>query len=310
MRVLMFPGLGLEIPMERIAFRVPGLGNPVYWYGIIIVSGLMLAVWFCSKQAPKFGLTGENVTDMMLYAVPACLIGARLYYVIFYLDLYRRTDGSLDFGAMVRIWDGGIAIYGAVLAAIVVVFLFCKAKKLSFLAFADLGIMGLFIGQSIGRWGNFINMEAYGGITDVAWRMSSVEIAEELLRKGQADTATYEAVLEGTLGVHPTFFYESLWNLIGLLLVLYIVKKGRRFDGQSFFTYLAWYGLGRFWIEGLRTDSLYLFGTGLRVSQVVALVSVVIGGTLLVWYGRKKAGQPLYVEMISKKEETSDGEGT
>jgi len=310
MRVLQFPGLGLEIPMERVAFTVPGLNIPVYWYGLIIVTGLMLAAWFCSKQAPKFGLTDENVTDMLLYAIPACLIGARLYYVIFYLDLYRRADGSLDFGAMVRIWDGGIAIYGAVIAAIVVVYLFCKAKKLSFLAFADLGIMGLFIGQSIGRWGNFVNMEAYGGVTDAAWRMTSTQIAEELLRKGQVDAAAYEELLSGTLGVNPTFFYESMWNLIGLLLVLWLAKKGRKFDGQNFFIYLAWYGLGRFWIEGLRTDSLYFFGTGLRVSQLVALASVVIGGGLLVLYSRKKAGQLLYVEKIKAKEAVNDGENT
>lgn len=314
MRELSFPGLGLSFELNRVAFTV--LGHPIYWYGIIIAAGFLLAVWFCSKQAGRFGIKSDDIIDMLFFAVPLCIIGARAYYVIFYLDLYRRADGSLDVGRMLRIWDGGLAIYGAVIMAAIVLFLFCRFKKISFLAFADLGVYGLFIGQLVGRWGNFMNIEAYGGVTSLPWRMCAPSIAQELLEKGLADSQTYQAILDGTLGVHPTFLYESLWNLAGLCILLVILKRGRRFDGQTFFTYLFWYGLGRFLIEGLRTDSLYFFGTGLRVSQILALVSCVTALCLLIWSFRKRSEETLYVdqmaEMTKEKEKGSerDADGT
>ncbi len=313
MRELFFPGLGLSFELNRVAFTV--LGRPVYWYGIIIAAGFLLAVWFCSSKAPRFGIKGDDITDMLLFAVPACIIGARAYYVIFYLDLYRRADGTLDLGSMVRIWDGGLAIYGAIIMAAIVLLIFCKVKKISFLAFADLGVYGLFIGQLVGRWGNFMNIEAYGSVTDLPWRMCGPSIAQELLDKGLVDAAGYQSILDGTLGVHPTFFYESLWNLVGLCVLLVILKKGRRFDGQTFFTYLFWYGLGRFFIEGLRTDSLYFFDTGLRVSQVLALVSCLAAVVLLVWSFRTRNGETMYVDRIAKttqieKGSENDADGT
>lgn len=306
MRTLTFPGLGLSFELSRVAFTV--LGHPIYWYGIIIACGFFLAYLFCSWQSKRFGIRSDDILDLLLFAVPLCIIGARLYYVIFYLDLYRRADGSLDFGAMLRIWDGGLAIYGAVLVAAVVLAVFCKVRKLPFLAFADLGVFGLFIGQSIGRWGNFMNIEAYGSVTDLPWRMCSESIAQELLAKGLVDQAGFDAILAGTLGVHPTFFYESLWNLIGLGILILILKKGRKFEGQTFFTYLFWYGLGRFFIEGLRTDSLYLFGTGLRVSQGVALASCILGLGLLIWSYKTRTGKPLYVDRISLDEKKTEEE--
>ena len=305
MRELFFPGLGLSFELNRVAFTV--LGRPVYWYGIIIAAGFLLAVWFCSRKAPRFGIKGDDITDMLLFAVPGCIIGARAYYVIFYLDLYRRADGTLDFGSMVRIWDGGLAIYGAVIMAAIILFIFCKVKKISFLAFADLGVYGLFIGQLVGRWGNFMNIEAYGSVTDLPWRMCGPSIAQELLDKGLVDAAGYQSILDGTLGVHPTFFYESLWNLVGLCVLLVILKKGRRFDGQTFFTYLFWYGLGRFFIEGLRTDSLYFFGTGLRTSQMVALISCTAAVGLFVWSFRTRKGEKLYVEQLTESNEIEKG---
>lgn len=299
MRVLSFPGLGLEFELNRVAFSV--LGRPIYWYGIIIAFGFFLAYLYCTRQSKKFGIRSEDVVDLLLFAVPLCILGARAYYVIFYLDLYRREDGSLDFMEMLRIWDGGLAIYGGIIVAVLVLAVFCKVRKINFLAFADLGVFGLLIGQSVGRWGNFMNIEAYGGVTDLPWRMCSTSIAQELfLQKGLIDQATYDAILEGTLGVHPTFFYESLWNLIGLGILILLLHKGRKFDGQTFYTYLIWYGLGRFWIEGLRTDSLYLFQTGLRVSQGVALLSCCAGILLYLWTRGRKKGVPLYVDRIAK----------
>lgn len=256
MSTVSFPGIGLTIEVKEIAFRV--FGWPIHWYGIIIAAGFLLAVIFCCKKADIYGIEQDDIMDLLIYAVPLCIIGARLYYIIFYLDLYRNSDGGLNFSQMVRIWDGGLAIYGAIITAILVALIFCKAKKIRFLALADLSSFGLLIGQLIGRWGNFVNVEAYGAPTDLPWRMGIYDTVNGVYQY---------------MEVHPTFLYESLWNLAGLLLLALVVAKHRKFDGQIFLGYVAWYGLGRAWIEGLRTDSLYFFSTGLRVSQVLAIVS-------------------------------------
>ena len=164
--------------------------------------------------------------EIPVFAVPLAILGARLYYIIFYLDRYRIAGGGLDFAAMVRIWDGGLAIYGGVIAAALTLLVFCKVRKIKFLAFADLGVFGLLIGQSVGRWGNFVNVEAYGSVTGLPWRMCSESIANELWRKGLLESQEmYQSMLDGTLGVHPTFFYESMWNLIGFLLLQKQSKK-------------------------------------------------------------------------------------
>lgn len=303
-----FPGLGLEFQLNRIAFTV--LGRPIYWYGIIIGCGFLLAVILCSRWAPRFGLSGDHVMDMLIAAVPAALIGVRTYYVLFNLDLYRRADGSLDWAAMIRFSDGGLAIYGAIIGAALALYAFCKVKKLSFLAFADLGVHGLLIGQCIGRWGNFMNVEAYGGLTRLPWRMCSESIANQLWGKGLLESeGAYFEVLDGTLGVHPTFFYESMWNLVGIFVIWYLGKYARKFDGQIFLSYFLWYGIGRFWIEGLRTDSLYffgleLFGIPLRTSQVLAFLSAVICGGILVWQLTKKHDPAqLYVNRVNTAEQ-------
>ena len=212
-----FPGLGLEFALNRVAFTIPILDRPVYWYGVIIASGLLLAVYLCMRWAPRFGIVPDHIIDLMLFAVPVALVAIRAYYVIFNLGLYRREDGSLDWAAILRYSDGGLAIYGAIISSAIVLLIFCKVRKINFLAFADLGVHGLFIGQLIGRWGNFMNVEAYGGVTSLPWRMCSESIAYEMLQKGYVDQDGFQAILDGTLGVHPTFFYESAWNFIGLL---------------------------------------------------------------------------------------------
>ena len=297
--IVSFPGLGLEFTLNRVAFTV--LGRPIYWYGIIIASGLVLAVILCSKWGKRFGITEDQIIDMMLFAVPAALVAIRAYYVIFNLSLYQRADGSLDWEAILRYSDGGLAIYGAILSSAVVLLIFCHVRKISFLAFADLGVHGLFIGQLVGRWGNFMNVEAYGAPTTLPWRMCGSSIAQELLDQGYVDQAGYQAVLSGTLGVHPTFFYESAWNLVGLIMV-YFMGKRRKFDGQCFLFYVFWYGLGRAWIEGLRTDSLYLYvGSTIRVSQLLAALSALAAGAVLLWLLKKhwRAPAELYVNKIA-----------
>ena len=265
MGTVSFPGLGLEFQLNRVAFHVGSW--PVYWYGVIIAAGFLLAVMYCSRQAPRFGIRQDDIIDMLFFAVPLSIIGARVYYIIFYPELYRRTDGSWDFGAMVRIWDGGLAIYGGVIMAVITLLVFCKVRKIKFLAFADLGSYGMLIGQMVGRWGNFVNIEAHGGPTDLPWRMGIYQYVD--------GTRQY-------MEVHPTFLYESLWNLVGLFLLIWVGKKHRKFDGQIFLGYFAWYGVGRGFIEGLRTDSLYFLNTPIRVSQVFGFATAAVAIILLV----------------------------
>ena len=311
-----FPGLGLEFTLDRVALTV--FGRPVYWYAIIIVCGLMLAWLYCSKKAPKVGIKSDDVVDLLLFAVPLAVIGARLYYIIFNLGEFRGADGALDFGKMVRLWDGGLAIYGAVIVSLAVLFFLCRYKKIPFLAFGDLGVFGLLIGQSIGRWGNFVNVEAYGGVTDLPWRMCSSKIAAELYGQGLVDAAGYQQVLDGTLGVHPTFLYESLWNLLGFVLLVLIFRYWRKFDGQIFFSYLLWYGVGRGIIEGLRTDSLYFMDTAIRVSQVLGFASALVGAVFIIlfltvwrrgpeslWVNRKAKA----AELTNEEDESDGGDG-
>lgn len=265
MSTVSFPGFGITLQVKSIAFHL--FSWPLHWYGIIIAAGFLTAVLFCSRRADRFGITQDDIVDILLCAVPLCILGARLYYIIFYLERFRKADGGLDFGAMIRIWDGGLAIYGAIIAAIIVALVFCFRRGINFFSLADLGVYGLLIGQLVGRWGNFVNVECYGGPTDLPWRMGIYEMVGGVYQYTE---------------VHPTFLYESLWNLVGLLVLAYVLEKHRKFDGQIFWSYLAWYGLGRAWIEGMRTDSLYFFSTGLRVSQVLAILSCIVAVVVLI----------------------------
>ena len=278
-----FPGLfgSWEFNPDPIAIHV---GHGIYWYGIILAAAMLSGLFLCMKQAKKYGFTEDHVMDMALWAVPCCIIGSRIYYVLFNLDLYRDATGALDWGSMIAIWDGGIAIYGTVLAGVVVAIVFTRLKKLKFFAFTDLAVLGLLLGQIIGRWANFINREAFGAETTLPWRM-------------RLWATEYRAI-----EVHPTFFYESAWNLVGLLMILFVVSRARRFDGENTFFYFLWYGLGRFWIEGLRTDSLYLFdltfmGEPIRVSQALSLVLAAVGAVGLFWmiHVKKCTSEGLYV---------------
>lgn len=276
-----FPGLGLEFNIDPIVVNLFGKW-PIHWYGLIIAIGFLLAMSYCMYRADRFGIMQDDIVDMLFFAVPLSIIGARVYYVLFYLDLFRDAEGNIIWANTYRIWDGGLAIYGAVIAAALTLLVFCKVRKLNFLAFADLGVLGLLIGQCVGRWGNFVNSEAYGAVTDLPWRMGVYEWANGAWQY---------------LEVHPTFLYESIWNLIGFLVLATIAGKWRKFDGQIFLSYLLWYGFGRGLIEGLRTDSLYFFHTGIRVSQMLGFVSAAVGAALLLFMFAVKKPDPaqLYV---------------
>ncbi|MGI6014238.1 MAG: prolipoprotein diacylglyceryl transferase [Oscillospiraceae bacterium] len=248
-----FPSLGNWTINPPDTFQV--FGFTVHWYGVIIACGFLLAVLYCCHICqPRLGINPDTVIDVLLFAVPIGILCARAYYVIFHFDLYADNLISVFY-----IRNGGLAIYGGIIGSLLTAFIFCKIRKLSPGALFDLGAMGLLIGQSIGRWGNFINREAFG---------TSAHVETWFLRMGLTDLSTGV-----TTYVHPTFLYESVWNAIGFLFLHQFVKRGkRRYDGQVFLLYLAWYGLGRIWIEGLRTDSLYLFNTGIRVSQLLSIL--------------------------------------
>ena len=288
--VVTFPGLGLEVTLNPIAFTV--FGWPIHWYGIIIAAGFLLAVGYCFRfKADQFGVDQDKLFDMLYFAVPLALVGARAYYVIFELQRYLYPDGSFNWRDAIAIWDGGLAIYGGVIAAVLTVLVYCRVRRQKFWDYADVGCYGLLIGQLVGRWGNFVNVEAYGSLTTLPWRMCSESIANELWSKGLLESQeVYESILNGTVGVHPTFLYESLWNLLGFVLLVLIARRGRKFSGQMFLSYVAWYGFGRAAIEGLRTDSLYFFGTPIRTSQVLGLVSAVTAVVLMLVL--KKYGGP------------------
>ncbi len=270
--VISFPMLGGLTLNPPASFTV--FGRTIYFYGVLIGLGFVLGILLCAKRAKRFGLKEDDVYDVMIWLIPCSILGARLYYVLFQLDYYLQHPDELF-----AIWNGGIAIYGGVIGGILAVWLVCRRKKIPVLAMMDNLSYGLLVGQIIGRWGNFMNREAFGAETDVFCRMGLT-----------APDGT-------TVYVHPTFLYESLWNLGVLLFLLWFDRKGkRRFDGHCVALYFLLYGIGRFWIEGLRTDSLYIGGTGIRVSQALSLVLVIASAALLL-YMRKRPFSPddLYV---------------
>ena len=288
-----FPGLFGEWAFTASSKAV-NVGHGIYWYGILIAAGLLLALAFCMRRRKEYGLKEDDVLDTVLWGIPFGILGARLYYVIFYLDLYKNTDGSFNWGRAVAIWDGGLAIYGTVIAAVIVGVVVSRKRKFPFFALMDLVVMGLMIGQAVGRWGNFMNREAFGVETTLPWRMQLTTVSGSLVE------------------VHPTFLYESLWNVVGLVLIVLVVSKGRRFDGENTAFYFLWYGIGRFWIEGLRTDSLYLFnwqlfGRPIRVSQALSLVMVLVSAFLLFYHIRLRphSREELYVNRVAAAQQAA-----
>ncbi len=286
-----FPGLGLELNPNPIAFTVVGI--PIHWYGIFIAVGFLVAALYALKRAPKMGIHQDNLIDAMIFATPVAIIFARLYYVVF-----SWSEFSGDWGKIVQIWSGGIAIYGAVIGALLTAFVYTRIKGIKFGAMMDVVAPALLIGQCIGRWGNFINREAFGAATDLPWRM--VVYVDKI-----GATSVGER-----MAVHPTFLYESLWTLLGLF-VLHIWTKHRKFHGEIFLLYIAWYGLGRGIIEGLRTDSLMFFGTGLRVSQFIAFLSCIAALMLLMYQRLFRDHEPEELEVTTfvKKKNLVPAEG-
>ena len=271
-----FPSLGLVMDPPR-SLQIGSFN--IYFYGIIIAMGMVLAVVYACRRSKQFGIKEDDILDAVLWITPFAILCARAYYCIFSWEHYKDNPISLLY-----IWEGGLAIYGGVLGAAVGVAVYCKIKHIKLPALLDLVALGFLIGQAMGRWGNFFNREAFGAET------------ESLLRMGLLNSYTGEVTY-----YHPTFFYESAWNVAGFLL-LHKLSKKRQYDGQIALGYVAWYGLGRAFIEGLRTDSLYI--GPIRVSQLLAAITCVAAGAVLIWQMSKTHGpEKLYVNQQAEKEE-------
>ena len=286
--LVQFPGLGLEFNINRVAFTIGGLD--VYWYGVLIATGFLLALVFAFRYAVDFGIDADRLVDVVLVGSVCAVICARAYYVIFSPVPYE------SFADMIYIRQGGLAIYGGVIGAAVFGGLACKWRKLPILPTFDLVAMGFLIGQSIGRWGNFVNQEAFGSNTSLPWGMYSQATAS-YLSSWQTVLAQDGVIVDPSMPVHPTFLYESIWCAVGFFALWAYMKK-RRFNGEIALMYAAWYGAGRFWIEGLRTDSLMLPGMTLRVSQLIALISVVAAVAAIVIIRRKIGKKELMVDLL------------
>lgn len=285
--LVQFPGLGLEFEINRVAFSIGGLN--VYWYGILIAAGLLLGALFAFHYAQDFGIDGDRFIDVMLIGTVCAVICARVFYVAFAPFKYQSIWD------MINIRDGGIAIYGAVIGAFVFGGLACKWRKQPVLPTYDVVAMGFLIGQCIGRWGNFVNQEAFGCNTTLPWGMIS-QNTQNYLAGWQAALAAQGVMVDPMQPVHPTFLYESLWCLAGFL-GLWAYMKHRRFHGEIALLYVIWYGMGRFWIEGLRTDSLMTPFMNLRISQVIALISVLLALVLELFLRKKYKAKPLTVTL-------------
>ena len=270
----------LGITINHLKSSISVFGFRIAFYGIIIGIGMLAGLWIAQSDAKRRGQDPELYLDFALYAIICSIIGARLYYVIFEWDYYKNN--------LLQIFNlraGGLAIYGGVIAGTITMIVYTRMKKVSFFSMADTGVLGLVTGQIIGRWGNFFNCEAFGGYTDslLAMRIRRALVNDNMLN---ADVLSHKIVENGVefIQVHPTFLYESCWNLCLLIFMLWF-RKYKKYDGQMFWIYLLGYGTGRFWIESLRTDQLILFGTGLPVSQALSLVLILVAAGNLIWRG-------------------------
>lgn len=262
-------------PINPIAFELGPLS--VHWYGIIIGTGLLLGLFLALRESDKRGLPKETFLDLILFAVPISIISARIYYVIFQWEYYAEHPQEI-----IAIWNGGIAIHGALIGAVLTAIVFCRVKKISFWKIADIAAPSLLLGQAIGRWGNFINQEAHGG-----------EVSRQFLENLYIpDWIINQMYIDGPSGLayyQPTFLYESIWNIVGVIILL-LLRKVNLKRGEIFLSYVMWYSMGRFFIEGLRTDSLMLTDT-LRVAQMISIVLFV--GALAIFVARRMKGNQI-----------------
>ena len=272
-----FPFLGDFVINPPASFTL--FGREFYFYGLITAIAVLSAVTFAAKRAPRFGIESDQLYDLFLWIIPIGIIGCRVYFVACSWDYYRH---HLD--EIIKIWNGGIAMYGGIIFGSLTALVWARIKKIPAGAIFDIIGCSMPLGASIGRWANFINREAFGYETDFFMRMGLTKPSGE------------------TIFVHPTFLYESIWSFIGFIFLFFWINRGkRRYDGQAFIIYIGWYGAARALIEGFRTDSLYLFGSGIRASQLVGILSVAAAAILLL-INSKRTHKPMYVETVKSKE--------
>ncbi len=271
-----FPNLNIYLDHVGKSFTVFGI--EIAYYGVIIATGLLLGICMGMYEAKRVGLDQDQVFNMVMFAIVAAVLGARLYFVAFKWDYYKDHLTEIF-----NYRQGGLAIYGAIIGAVLTAFIYTKVKKMNFRKVADIGCMGLLIGQIVGRWGNFFNREAFGGYTD---NLFAMRLPENAVRSSDITEEIAAHAVDGYIQVHPTFFYESFWNFC-VLGFIFFYRKHKKFDGELFLIYLFGYGLGRAWIEGLRTDQLLMPVVGLPVSQVLSIAIVVVCAVLLVLGYRK-----------------------
>lgn len=275
-----FPNLGIYL--DHVGKNISIFGFSIAYYGIVIVTGMMIAIWIAQREAKRIGQNPEQYLDLAMIGIAAGILGARIYYVIFAWDYYKD-----DLLSIFNIRQGGLAIYGGIIGACIAVVIYSRKKKQNFSLLMDTASMSIVFGQIMGRWGNFFNREAFGDYTNNLFAMQlpvSAVRANEITQKMWDHVVTVNGV--EYIQVHPTFLYESLWN-VGVLLFLFWFRKRKKFNGEVFLMYLIGYGLGRIWIEGLRTDQLLLPVVGLPVSQLLS-GCLVVGCTILVVWKRKK----------------------
>ncbi len=303
--LIRFPGLGIDLQVNEVAFTI--FGMEVYWYGIIIGGGFMLALIYAYYMTGKLRINSDHFTDGVIAGMVAGILGARLYYVIFYPG-DKFINNPLE---IFNFREGGLGIYGGIIGALLAAVLVAKWRKMSIGAVLDVAVLGFLIGQGIGRWGNFVNQEAFGYATDLPWGMRSNMTELEFPNQN----------------VHPCFFYESILCLLGFVLLHFFTTKMRKYDGQTFLLYLIWYGITRFFVEGLRTDSLMVPYLPIRVSQAVALLTVVAGVVVLILLRNRRVltgcgnkavmeecsvdlSVPLVTKKLKEDETEDDGEST
>ena len=290
-----FAGIATEFEVSKIL----DLGfTEVRWYGAIIAFGFLLAVLFGGRTAYVWNINLDKMIDVLIFGTIGAIVGARAYYVIFKWDYYSQHLSEIP-----KIWEGGLAIYGGIIGGILCAYIVCKVEKMNFWNLLDMVGISLLIGQGIGRWGNYANQEAFGGFTYKNWGMMSDTVVSyiasnksEFGLEGVENVAEY--IAENDLYVHPTFFYESVWCILGFFVLYIILKKFRKFSGQLFLCYGLWYGAERLIVEGMRTDSLYIGNTNLRASQLLSLMIVVVCGVLLIALTVKFTKNPKPIEGV------------
>lgn len=290
-----FDGLGIDFELPSVAFSI--FNYDIHWYGVVIAFGFALAVLYGGRMAYKWKMSLDGMTDVLIFGTIFGIICARLYYVAFEWDYY-----SQHLNEIIAIWNGGIAIYGGIIGALIGAAIGCKVGKINYLNLLDLGALGLLIGQGFGRWGNFFNQEAFGVNTSTAlFRMWSPKIHDTLVASADA-LAQKGITVDPNTAVHPTFLYESVWCFVSFIILHIIVKHFRRFKGEIFMLYGVLYGAERMIVEGMRTDSLYIANSNIRVSQLLSAIIVVVALVCFIYFMvRYKIGK-LPAKLIVEKD--------